>query len=398
MQLKVLVFLIVTAGLIAAGAAGVYLEAQQSPLLPPTLPPARQTSVASVNGALMLTADNAAITLQAVRMLDDVAGLAPGASGLLVLDIMLHNQGERRLCFYDRDFPMRVADEETYPQTAYMRAVRDRDYPERAYPDFLNGQCLEAGESAASLLVYNMVSDIQNLILSLYSPVGVYQLWLQPPLTEFVVFGVYAGAGTVTVTGETRLTPTPHATVKATASNTATAVTITDTATETLVPTRPPTDTQIPTPVRISETRASEPANTATPTIMPTFAPSATATSTATATQTTTSTPTLTDTATSTRTPKVTPTATAQPSRTFTPTATATAQQQVFIGGGGEFNINIRNAPTTDSTILTSLSRGTAVTVLEERQTSDGERWYRVEYAIGESGWVLAALTETQQP
>jgi hypothetical protein len=98
--------------------------------------------------------------------------------------------------------------------------------------------------------------------------------------------------------------------------------------------------------------------------------------------------------------PSVEPTATAQPTQgvlrptliTF-PTATATpiATETDAVEESAastctitvDYNLNLRDAPNTDGTILLSIPFGT--TVSTDSRTADG--WYRVTYS-GESGWV----------
>lgn len=125
---------------------------------------------------------------------------------------------------------------------------------------------------------------------------------------------------------------------------------------------------------------------TLTPTYTPTITPSPGPTLTPTPTMTPTGTPFPTATATTTPLPSETPTAlaTATATLTETPLPTATPQTAVIIY---PYGLNMRAAPGFDSEIVAVLAEGTAVVLLDGRETVDDIIWQQISLD-GVTGWV----------
>lgn len=156
----------------------------------------------------------------------------------------------------------------------------------------------------------------------------------------------------------------------------------------------PPTDTPSHTPT-ITPLPSDTPTSTATPTmtLTPTWTPTPSFTPTHTWTPTPSETPTHTYTPTITPIPSDTPTASSTPEPTHTPSVTPTPTSLCRILNRGE--ANIRSAPSQNSTRVFTVSRETAMNVLEMRRGDDGQIWYRVRFQVDDSeisGWVAAFL------
>lgn len=104
--------------------------------------------------------------------------------------------------------------------------------------------------------------------------------------------------------------------------------------------------------------------------------------------------PTATLSATSTSTPKPSPT----PSLTQPATRTSTAKPTTFIAVviTAEGAV-IREAPAFDSLVISYLNGGDQVEILA-MQSVGNSRWYQVRIQPGQTGWLLAALVQTQTP
>jgi len=205
-------------------------------------------------------------------------------------------------------------------------------------------------------------------------------------------------------------TPTPTATSTATATVTVTpsispTVTGTSTATSTPTNTSTPSSTSTPsntaTPSRTS-TPTDTPTNTATSTS--TSTPSATATATDTPTNTNTATVTSTATATSTRTNTPVPTSTATSTATSASTHTPTPPSGLGPGVIGRVTtgLNLRNAPSTTSTVIATLPTNTLVTVTGYAVAANGYIFIPVSTPYGNgwvaSDWVTPVGTATSTP
>ncbi len=196
-------------------------------------------------------------------------------------------------------------------------------------------------------------------------------------------------------------TPTPSATVTptntATSTNTATVTpspTATQTATATSTATQTPTSSNTPT-LSPTATSTDTPVATNTPTVTstPTATNTATATRTATATNTAsaTRTSTATRTATATKTPTALPTSTPTSTATLTPTRTPTPPSGLGPGVVGRVvtGLNLRQAPSTSSQVITTLPTNTLVTVTGYSVSSGGFVFIPVDTPYG-SGWVAS--------
>lgn len=141
----------------------------------------------------------------------------------------------------------------------------------------------------------------------------------------------------------------------------------------------------------VPPTATPTPTNTQTPTPGPT----PTATNTPTATPTVTHTPTATPTATNTPTVLPTETPTQTPTATSTPTQTPTATPTPVLGRiTYPFGLNMRQDPSTDSTILVVLPENAEVILLREGVvTVDSRTWQQIIYQE-QIGWIIAEFVE----
>jgi hypothetical protein len=126
------------------------------------------------------------------------------------------------------------------------------------------------------------------------------------------------------------------------------------------------------------------PSDTPTPSNTPTPSDTPTATNTSTPTYTPSNTPTASNTPTWTPTPTDTPTATNTPTVTPTPRIIC----QIF----SRQNVNARTAPSLEAGILSTIPSGTVMDVLgQERNPTDGRRWFLVEATIGNGSRITGA-------
>ena len=160
----------------------------------------------------------------------------------------------------------------------------------------------------------------------------------------------------------------------------------------------PPTETETdePTEPTVTNTATDDP----TPTNPPTDEPTATDTPTATEEPTATNTPT----ATSTNTPSSTPTSTITPSPTITASPTITPTEEplylCLINNVTGNNINIRNRPSTQGSIITTLppSDNIGVLLVSEDTNDPNITWYQVVLNDGGTGWVSSTTVTEASP
>ena len=183
----------------------------------------------------------------------------------------------------------------------------------------------------------------------------------------WIATGYTTAIGTATPTSTPTMTSTPSPT--RTSTNTPT---VTNTPTLTNTPTQTFTSTATFTP-------------SSTPTAS--LTPSTTSTSTPTSTASATFTPSNTSTATSTRTPSNTPTV--SPTRTASRTPTPPSGLGPGVVGRTTTGVNLRNAPTTNSTVIATLPTNTLVTVTGYSVRANGYDFIPVSTPSG-NGWVAS--------
>ena len=87
------------------------------------------------------------------------------------------------------------------------------------------------------------------------------------------------------------------------------------------------------------------------------------------------------------------------PSPTLTNTITNTPEPTTYFALVDVLNgAVIRESPTFDAPVIGYLNDGASVEILGEIQPEGSSMWYRVRTAAGETGWLLASLTNTQTP
>ncbi len=104
---------------------------------------------------------------------------------------------------------------------------------------------------------------------------------------------------------------------------------------------------------------------------------------------------------TSNATPKPThePTPTVSPTIAHTKTFTPTVQPTVFWGEiNSDIGAFIRQNPSRDAIVVTTVNHGDLVEVFDNTSSSDGTLWYHVRLKTGDEGWLLGSLLITPTP
>lgn len=113
--------------------------------------------------------------IDAFQAYAQIGDFVPSNNVLLVILGKLANVTDTEQCAYARDVKLVAGSYEYVPDQMAMRAAKNNLYPDIDYVGPLNGQCVEAGDSESTFLVFDLIEEnLQSISFGeSYAPVNV---------------------------------------------------------------------------------------------------------------------------------------------------------------------------------------------------------------------------------